>query len=113
MYIKIDAHDQPLLSEGVCRQLNILTYHPDVQVWRGRKKQQPSSETQVQVPSVSVCLVQIVQVPPQQSVLVEVRVDGTDLGDQAVYLESDPHLEKETGLVLADALLRHDEDGFA
>ena len=113
VYIKMDAHDQLLLSEGVCRQLDILTYHPDVQVWRGRKKKQPSSETQAQVPSVSVRLVQTVQVPPQQSALVEVRVDRTDLGDQAVYLESDPHLEKETGLVLVDTLLRPDEDGFA
>ena len=83
VYIKMDAHDQLFLSEGVCRQLDILTYHPDVQVWRGRKKQL-SSETQVQVPSVSVRLVQTVQMPPQQSALVEVRVDGTDLGDQTI-----------------------------
>ena len=94
VYIKMDAHDQLLLSEGVCRQLDILTYHPDMQLWRGRKKKQPSTQTQAQVPSVSVRLVQTVQVPTQQSALVEVRVDGTDLGDQAVYLES---VEKETG----------------
>ena len=74
----MDAHDQLLLSEGVCEQLDILTY-PDVQVWRGRKKKQPSSETQAQVPSVSVRLVQTVQVPPQQSALLEVQVDGADL----------------------------------
>jgi hypothetical protein len=110
VYIKMDARDQLLLSEGVCRQLDILTYQ---QVWRGRKKKQPSTETQAQVPSVSVRLVQTVHVPPQQSALVKVQVDGTDLRDQAVYLESDSHLEKETGLVLADALLRPDEDGFA
>ena len=28
VYIKMDAHDQLLLSEGVCRQLGIVHYHP-------------------------------------------------------------------------------------
>ena len=31
VYIKMDAHDQLLLSEGVCRQLGILQYHPSVE----------------------------------------------------------------------------------
>lgn len=31
-YVKTDAHDQLLLSEGVCCQLGILTYHSDVEV---------------------------------------------------------------------------------
>ena len=30
VYIKMDAPDQLLLSEGVCRQLGIVTYHKDV-----------------------------------------------------------------------------------
>ena len=30
VYIKMDAHDGLLLSEGVCRQLGILSYHQDV-----------------------------------------------------------------------------------
>ena len=33
VYIKMDAHDQLLLSEGVCRQLEILHYHPSVERW--------------------------------------------------------------------------------
>lgn len=36
VYIKMDAHDQLLLSEGVCRQLGILQYHPQVEDWRGK-----------------------------------------------------------------------------
>lgn len=28
IYIKLDAADQLLLGEGVCRQLKIITYHP-------------------------------------------------------------------------------------
>ena len=34
VYIKIDAHDQLLLSEEVCSQLGILEYHKNV--WPGR-----------------------------------------------------------------------------
>ena len=34
VYVKMDAHDQLLLSEGVCRQLSILLYHHDVEQWR-------------------------------------------------------------------------------
>ena len=30
VYVKMDAKDQLLLSEGVCSQLHILTYHPAV-----------------------------------------------------------------------------------
>ena len=53
VYIKMDAHDQLLLSEGVCRQLGILKYHPDVQVWRGgsRKRPQKTSSRNSQSPS--------------------------------------------------------------
>jgi hypothetical protein len=32
IYLKMDATDQLLLSEGVCRQLGMLTYHPKVEV---------------------------------------------------------------------------------
>ena len=35
VYIKMDAHDQLLLAEGVCSQLGIVEYHKDV--WPGRK----------------------------------------------------------------------------
>ena len=38
VYIKTSAHEQLLLSEGVCRQLDILQYHPDVEPWRGGKR---------------------------------------------------------------------------
>ena len=31
VYIKMDTSEQVLLSEGVCRQLGIVTYHPDVE----------------------------------------------------------------------------------
>ena len=37
VYIKMDAYDQLLLSEGVCRQLGIISYHSDV--YPGKRKQ--------------------------------------------------------------------------
>ena len=33
VYVKMDARDQLLLSEGVCSQLGILHYHPSVRPW--------------------------------------------------------------------------------
>ena len=44
------AHEQLLLSEGVCRQLSILQYHTSVEPWRGGKKQNQST-TSSTVPS--------------------------------------------------------------
>ena len=36
VYVKMDSDDPLLLSEGVCRQLGIVTYHPSV-----RERQRP------------------------------------------------------------------------
>ena len=33
----MDAYDQPFLSEGVCQQLEILSYHTKVEQWRSGK----------------------------------------------------------------------------
>ena len=50
VYIKADAHEQLLLSEGVCRQLGILEYHTSVEPWRGGRKQNQSA-TQANAPN--------------------------------------------------------------
>ena len=49
VYIKMDAHDQLLLSEGVCRQLGIIQFHPHVESWRGGKK--PPAKATMEPPS--------------------------------------------------------------
>ena len=59
VYIKMDAPEQLLLSEGVCRQLGILTYHPKVQRWRGGRRPR-ASEKQAKIPMVRVRSVQSV-----------------------------------------------------
>jgi len=44
VYIKLDAADQSLLSEGVCWLLDIVTYHPAVEKWWGSSKTKEPSE---------------------------------------------------------------------
>lgn len=107
VYIKTDAHDQLLLSEGVCRQLGIVQNHPAVESWRGgrKKKRSRSHSDQSQaaapsgggesttvteavphsrdgsdtgVPTVRVRLVQSLRLLPHQGATVTVEVDGGD-----------------------------------
>lgn len=39
VYVKMNAHDQLLLSEGVCRQLGIIAYHHEVQPLKEARKE--------------------------------------------------------------------------
>ena len=50
VYVKMDASEQLLLSEGVCQQLGIVTYHPEVDT------QPQEVSTTVSVPAVKVQL---------------------------------------------------------
>ena len=44
VYIKMGAADQPLLSEGVYRQLGIVTFHSQVERWRGQRRKAQNRE---------------------------------------------------------------------
>ena len=68
VYVKMDAHDQLLLSEGVCRQLEIVKYHPDVQVLNSTEKGES--------PPVRVQLIHSVLLQPYQSAVVPVKAVG-------------------------------------
>ena len=68
IYIKMDAHDQLLLSEGVCRQLEIIRYHPEVDEVNGLKKPEP--------PTVRVQFVRSFLLRPHQIAIVPVRANG-------------------------------------
>ena len=75
VYVKMDAKEQLLLSEGVCRQLGIVHYHE--QVVPGDKQR-----AQMYVPTVRVHLVQTVKLRPDESVVAKVRLVGNgDGGD--------------------------------
>ena len=87
-YIKTDAHEQLLLSEGVCRQFGIIHYHPSVKP-HGKISQStielhpPSrSMSEVTVPTVTINLVESVRVLPGQSSVVKVQLE---LKDQCCY----------------------------
>ena len=55
MYIKMDAHDQLLLSDGVYRQLGIVSSDRAVQVWKGGKERRVMKGQNGQSKAVTVC----------------------------------------------------------
>ena len=111
VYVKMDAKDQLLLSEGVCHQLGIISYHLSVEVWRGRKKpsSQPSSGAQAKVPSVRVQLVHAVRILPKQARLVQVKLDTPQRGP--ILFEPEGSETRESGYQAEVALLNPDETG--
>ena len=78
VYVKMDAKEQLLLSEGVCRQLGIVHYHE--QVVPGDKQR-----AQVYVPTVRVRLVQTVKLRPDESVVAKVRLVGNGDGGRRIW----------------------------
>ena len=121
VYIKMDAPDQLLLSEGACRQLGIVTYHPSLhQLGRIQNpvdspvcESESSNKQTTLVPCVRVSLVKSLKLPPNQSAVVPVRVEGDfDPAGQTTFVKSHRELEKDTGLIVKDALLPHPENGL-
>ena len=88
VYIKMDAADQLLLSEGVCRQLDIVVYHSEV----GKcKADQREGISKTSAPAVSVRIVKTVHVLPHQSIVAKV---GMPTCDAPLLLEHDSALEE-------------------
>ena len=108
IYIKMDAHDPLLLSEGVCSQLGIVSYHPDVE-----SKEPSAVPEEAAVPIIRVCLLQSVSIPAGQSALIPVRVEGACPPKGPLLLDYDSSVEQTTGLQFEDALLQPDQDGVA
>lgn len=79
IYIKMDAKDQLLLSETVCQQLGIVSYHPMVKVWSGghhSNTQCTDAQSTARVPVVRVKLVQATRFLPQQTTVARMYVYG-------------------------------------
>ena len=110
VYIKMNSSTPLLLSEGVCRQLVILTVHTSITVAKqgnvpalpradGKTDLLGGSTTKVSVPMVRVSLVQSVKLLPQQITPVKVKLSVSKsvgpllvqpspvLGSQGVHLE--------------------------
>ena len=67
VYVKHDAKDSLLLSEGVCRQLGILTYHPAIQHLKRIRQKLRGDAANAQNPIAQVMLVHSVKLIPFQS----------------------------------------------
>ena len=112
----MDAPEQLLLSKGVCRQLGILTYHPEVQRWRGGRRPRVYDK-QAKIPMVRVRSVKLVCVLPLRSTVVNVQLDAFDTGyhdaRKSVLLE--PHVSKNqaAGLQVENELLQPGFEGKA
>ena len=111
----MDAKEQLLLSEGVCRQLGRVRYHEQVSPGN---KQEP-----VCVPKVRVHLVQTVKLRPNESLMAEVRLvgegvggGGQEFGDTTaersmMLLESDEELGMKIGARITASLVKPAADG--
>ena len=111
IYIKMDAQDQLLLAEGVCRQLGIVSYHPEVETWRGGSKgRDSSSDKMVTVPLVRVSMLRSMRVLPHHSTLVTVKVDGEITTPRSLLLQPE---ETMAGLLVEESLVTVQDDGTA
>ena len=123
IYIKSDAQEQLLLSEGVCRQLNIVRYHinarPRSRTVKQRQVSQGNTQEETQgdsrqvpvenlavVPTVTVSLLKSVQVLPGQSTIATVKMDKTTQVENLWLLEySSVEMENRVGVQVEDSLL--------
>ena len=130
VYIKMDAVDQLLLSEGVCRQLEMVTFHPKVERWRGCSKKsskssssspstqepltpeptQTSATTEARVPAIRVNLIQSVHFLPHQSQVVEVSLNSQEDLQQPLLLDG---TQLTCGVGAHTSLIDVDKDGRA
>lgn len=122
VYVKMDAPDELLLSEGTCRQLGIISYHPSVQPWSKKQQveqQDPErgvtvSETNQNadpvVPVVRVQLLQSVTIPPLQCAPVQLRIEENHKITGPLLFEPPQSLAE--GLKLAPTMLDM-QDGIA
>ena len=111
IYVKLDAFDDILLSEGVCQQLGIMEYHPPVE------NNKPNYVTPVEAPpstlSVRIHLVQSVRLAAHSSTLVSVKLENHDFRGP-LLLEQADELTKDgySGLEVGESLVHCDAAGL-
>ena len=129
VYLKMDAVDQLLLSEGVCSQLGMVNYHVDVHPGLPQRsetateaatnaqteKQHEQGMVEAHVPQVRVNLLRSLSIPPRRAAVVEVQVAEWNSKQplDLLFLEGDPRVEEETGLQVEDTILSPNKDGVA
>jgi len=108
VYLKMDAHDNLLLSEGVCRHLGIVTYHPSV----SRQIVNQDTTPKPLARSVRVSIVNSVRLAPSKETLVRVRIDSQDLKGSLLLEPVIDFAQQYNGQVqLSESLVHVDDDG--
>ena len=101
VYIKMDAPDQLLLSEGVCRQLGIVNYHRDVCSHGGgvcsHGGTHKTGHTNKEEEEVKVAT-RVNMLRTVQSIAVQVKIEPSDGDGKPLLVECDSDLEMITGL---------------
>ena len=100
-----------LLSEGVCRQLGIVTYHPQVNA--NKPNCNPADEPLLSALSVHIQLVESVRLTPCSSTFVSVKLENGDINgllllEQTDDLTNGGYDELEVG----ESLVHCTDDGF-
>ena len=94
IYVKMDGPEQLLLLEGVCRQLGIIKYNPDVKP--GNATDKLSAVGDCKIPMVRVKLVQDIRLLANQHVMAEITLQKEEVGGSCELLfESNASLARE------------------
>ena len=101
----MDTKDSLLLSEGVCRQLKIISYHSKVD---GEQQSKRKGEQLAAIPAVRVRLVQSLRLLPNRSARVTVQLDGDHIPGEYVL---EPSPESGERRMQVDSSLVHIDSG--
>ena len=97
IYVKLQAPDQLLLSESVCRELGIVKYHSLVdsvesEVMEGSDLRQESSNNKSENTTAKVKMIRTVRIPANHAAVVPIQVvDKTDEIDETGLLLLEPN----------------------
>ena len=109
VYLRMEAQDSLLLSEGVCHQLGIVTYHPSITLCHPKR----SDPVKPSVSSVCVSLVQSVSLLPWKASMVTVQVEEPQK-NQLLLMEPSPGFTQENNEVcFGNSLVKISDDGHA
>ena len=99
IYIKMDAQEQLLLSEGVSSRLGLVTYHPEVLSGGVEMRPPPViDDANAEVPMVSVHLVCTTSLLPYRSTIARVKVPDGCPKSQRFLLEANETIGTKLGL---------------
>ena len=76
VYVKMDAQEQLLLSEGICSQLGLVTYHPEVAAThvQGLPAEDREPTKLLQIPVMSVQLASTIPVLPHSAARADICI---------------------------------------